>query len=318
MKKIKLKFTDYYGLKPEDIYYYQILKKHYDVEISETPDYVIDGGPGREHLDYPNSVKIATLGENYAPDFNQFDYALGFDPITFGDRYLRFPLFATYSEFARLFEPVVIEPEKLLRREFCSFVVSNSDGDPLRAEFFHRLSKYKKVLSGGRFLNNVGGRVPDKNAFCASCKFNIAFENSVVPGYTTEKIMQAYAAHSLPIYYGNPTIEEDFVPESMVQVRSHDDVERAVEEIIALDKDDDAYLKRLLTPPSVHSKTWYDERATAFLRHIFDQPLEEARRLSPYGLQIWMRVEYAKLWRLYDRTHPVQMIKKLRKRLRRK
>lgn len=318
MKKIKLKFTDYYGLRPEDIYYYQLLKGRYDIEISETPDYIIDGGPGREHLDYPNCVKIATLGENYAPDFNQFDYALGFDPITFGDRYLRFPLFATYPEFARLFEPPAIAPEKLLQREFCSFVVSNSDGDPLRAEFFHRLSKYKKVLSGGRFLNNVGGRVPDKDAFCAGCKFNIAFENSVVPGYTTEKIVQAYSAHTLPVYYGNPAIGDDFVPESMVQVKSRDDVERAVEEIIALDRDDDAYLKRLLTPPSVHPKAWYDERATGFFCHIFDQPLESAHRLVQNGLQVWVRDEYAKLWRLYDKTHPVQLIRKLRRRFCRK
>lgn len=88
-----------------------------------------------------------------------------------------------------------LSDQELLNRKFCSFVVSNSQfSDPLRKRFFERLCKYKKVDSGGRYLNNIGGPVRDKLAFCRGYKFNIAFENSSVDGYTTEKIMEAYAA----------------------------------------------------------------------------------------------------------------------------
>ena len=129
-----------------------------------------------------------------------------------------------------------------------SFVVSNDEGDPMRIEFFHRLSKYKPVASGGKLFNNVGGRVLDKNAFVAQYKFNIAFENSCVPGYTTEKILEPLAVHSVPIYYGNPAIAADFNPSCMVHVANRGDVERAGEEIIALDRDDAACLRKLSAP----------------------------------------------------------------------
>ena len=62
-------------------------------------------------------------------------------------------------------------PEK---RKFCSFVVSNADAKPIRQHFFEKLSDYKKVDSGGRFMNNVGGPVADKIDFHRQHKFVIA------------------------------------------------------------------------------------------------------------------------------------------------
>ena len=92
-------------------------------------------------------------------------------------------------------------------------------------------------------MNNIGGPVKDKMTFLREYKFNIAFENSVSPGYTTEKIIDVYAAQTLPIYYGNPTVETDFCLDSMVRVKDEADIECAIEEIIRLDNDDDAYMK---------------------------------------------------------------------------
>ena len=180
--------------------------------------------------------------------------------------------------------------ENLLKRKFCSFVVSNSQfGDPMRRKFFERLSKYKRVDSGGKFLNNVGGPVKDKIEFCKGYKFNIAFENSSSPGYTTEKIMEAYAAQSVPIYYGNPTVETDFRLDSMVRVTGESDIERAVEEVIRLDTDDAAYMEKVTARCLAESDiSVYDQRLEVFLSHIFDQPLELARRRNRYGYQAMM------------------------------
>lgn len=306
MKEIKLKFLDcWLGHEPEKDLYYKVLSKMYEVKLSDEPDYIIDEGLGHAHLDprYDGCVKIVSIGENLAPDFNSFDYAIGFDPIEFGDRYLRQPLFAFCEEFAKLRDRTSFQPtrDELLNREFCSFVVTNvGRGDPMRAEFFHRLSRYKKVNSGGAFQNNVGGRVRDKNAFCARHKFNIAFENSVSAGYTTEKVMQPLTVHSVPIYYGNPMVEEDFRDECMVRVRSRDDVERAVEEIVYLDTHDDAYLEKVTAPCLTHSVDWHMERLTGYLRSIFDPPKEEARRLVRYGMQPYYRGKQRALYRLDD------------------
>lgn len=186
----------------------------------------------------------------------------------------------------------------------------------MREKFFRRLSKYKRVDSGGRFLNNIGGPVKDKMTFLREYKFNIAFENSVSPGYTTEKIIDVYAAQTLPIYYGNPTVETDFCLDSMVRVKDEADIECAIEEIIRLDNDDDAYMKmvtaRCLTEddPGI-----YDKRLLAFFTHIFEQPLELVRRRNRYGCQAgiarrmrmlqsaeqWIRGSF--LWRVAMKAH---------------
>ena len=316
MKTVRVHFTDYYGTKPEDIWAYRILCRNYDVTLDpKDPEYVIDGGLGTDHLDYPRAVKIVIIGESYVPDFNLFDYAVGFDDMTFGDRYLRLPLFAFYAKFRELCAlPRLAESElvPLAKREFCSFVVSNDDGDPLRLEFFRRLSEYKPVASGGKLFNNVGGRVPDKNAFIAKYKFNIAFENSTVPGYTTEKVMEPLAARSVPVYYGNPRIADDFDPACMVRVASRDDVERAVEEIVALDRDDRAYLEKLAAPTFTHPVGWYEERFEGFLRHVFDQPFDAARRLNAFGYQTNIRNRAAQARKVYYLTHPGKLIKRIR------
>lgn len=316
-KHIKINFIDHHGGKPEVGLYLEILRDLYDVEISSRPDYVFDGGIGREYVNYDyGCVKIVTIGESYAPDFNFFDYAIGFDDLSFGDRYLRMPLFAFYPEFRQFARPPITDPERFLKRDFCSFVVSNDDGDPARVEFFKRLSKYKQVASGGKLFNNVGGRVPDKNAFLAKYKFNIAFENSCVPGYTTEKILEPLAIPSVPIYYGNPTIAKDFDPACMVHVATRADMDRAIEEIIALDKDDARYLEKLAAPAARFTYEECRSRLTEFLRNIFDQPLEEARRTCEYGYQVNIRRRQKRLFKMYEMTTPARLVKRIRAKLR--
>lgn len=297
---IRIKFVDFYkNTVPERTYYYHLLARHFDVCFCDKPDYVIAQGQGIRHISYGRDViKILFIAENAAPDFNQFDYVAGCDDLTFGDRYVRFPFFTCCQGFSDLLSRHMASDDALLNRKFCSFVVSNANfADPIREKFFRRLSQYKRVDSGGQYLNNVGGPVKDKLDFCRGYKFNIAFENSVYPGYTTEKIMHAYAADSVPIYFGNPTIETDFRPESMVRVRDEADIERAVEEIIRLDQDDDAYLAKCHERCfAVPDPTIYERDLEAFLIHIFDQPLEQARRRAQYGHQAMMREHMRKVF----------------------
>ena len=249
-KKIKLGFADKWGgFVPEEDFYYKLLARHYDIELSDTPDYLICSQNGHSHIKY-DCVKIVDIGENIVLDFNEFDYAVGFDHLEFGDRYLRVPLYVFFAEYPKLAERATPPPDDvLLNRKFCSFVVTNGGyGDPMRTKFFHALSKYKRVDSGGRYLNNIGGNVKDKMAFCSQYKFNIAFENSSSPGYTTEKVMQPLSCFSVPIYWGNPLIAEDFSPASLVCVKDEADFDRAIEEIIRLDTDDAAYLEKAKAP----------------------------------------------------------------------
>lgn len=290
IKKIKITgFPDYHN--PREQPYFQFLASRYDLRECEEPDYVIDGGQSFEHVKY-DAVKILINSENEVPDFNVYDYAIGSAVMEFGDRYMRMPWCAFSPYYRNLHEVSSKSPEKLLARKFCSFVVSNAEfGDPLRVKFFHELSKYKKVDSGGRFMNNIGGPIKDKNMFCSEYKFNIAFENSSCLGYVTEKIVDAYHANSVPIYYGDPAVAADFREESMVRVKGKEDFDRAISEVIRLDKDDDAYLKVVNTPPlpAHRAPSGYLDELTHFLAAIFDQPLNTAHRLCPFGHQAMMR-----------------------------
>lgn len=287
----KIKFTGFpWYHDPHKQPYYRFLADRYDLLECDDPDYVIDGGQSFEHVKY-DAVKILICSENDVPDFNAYDYAVASSFLDFGDRYYRMPWYA-FSPIPEIgFARPSAEDLGLLQRGFCSFVVSNSEfADPMRRKFYEALSRYKKVDSGGTYLNNIGEAVKDKLSFCRRYKFNIAFENSACDGYVTEKIVDAYAAESIPIYYGCSKVGLDFNEESLIRVRDESEIPRAVEEIIRLDNDDDAYMKMLSQPCFVEGRVnQYKKGLNNFLQNIFDPPLNEACRLYKYGHQAMMR-----------------------------
>lgn len=287
MKSLKIKFVDFWGdFNPRFNFIINTLKKNYEVILSDSPDYLFFSTFGYSHLEY-DCVKIMFVGENIVPDFNLCDYALGFDFLDFGDRYMRLPLFLVRDNFKELSIAKKIIPEDVLKRRFCSVVVSNAQvSNPIRERFFRLLSEYKQVDSGGKLWNNVGGPVVDKQKFISGYKFNIAFENSSVRGYTTEKIMDAMIANTLPVYWGNPWVGRDFNERSFVDVSSFSSLEKAVEYIVELDTDDVRYLE-IMKEPWVNDSfifNW-EKRLNEFLVHIVEKPITEARYLVDDGMQ---------------------------------
>ena len=287
MKLLKIKFVDFWGdFNPHSNFIVDALKENYELVWSDLPDYLFFSTFGYAHLRY-NCVKIMFVGENIVPDFNLCDYAMGFDFLNFGDRYMRLPLFLIRDNFKELSMAKGFSPEKVLDRKFCSIVVSNAQvSNPIRERFFRLLSEYKQVDSGGRLWNNVGGPVADKQKFIGGYKFNIAFENSAVLGYTTEKIMDAMTANTLPIYWGNPWVGRDFNERSFVNVNSFVSLEKAVEYIVGLDTDDERYLEMMKEPwvNDVAVFGWEDKLCD-FLTHIVEKPFAEARYLVDDGMQ---------------------------------
>ena len=59
----------------------------------------------------------------------------------------------------------------------------------------------------------------DKQVLLSKYRFTLAIENFSFPGYVTEKIFDALAAGSIPVYLGAPDIEEFVPPEVFVDVR---------------------------------------------------------------------------------------------------
>jgi hypothetical protein len=142
-----------------------------------------------------------------------------------------------------------------LDRKFCNFIYRNSKST-LRNNFFHLLTKYKRVDAAGEHLNNIGYLIEPsfnyKIKFQSKYKFSIAFENGAYrgywPGYTTEKIIHAMSANTIPLYHGNPLIGKEFNEKSFVNAHSFNSISDMIDYIIMLDKDDDMYMSMLSEP----------------------------------------------------------------------
>lgn len=279
-RKIKIKFVDFWdGFNKENNEFVDVLREKYNLEFSDNPEYLFYSGFGCQHLKY-KCIRIFYTGECITPNFNECDYAIAFDRLSFGDRYLRIPLYHLFqykSEYLSLFERSEFTKKDLEKKEgFCSFVVSNCFADDVRAIFFDKLSIYNAISSGGRFRNNIGGAVSDKKAFQAKHKFAIAFENTSYEGYCTEKLMEALVAGTIPIYWGDPNVAKDFNPEAFINAHDYKTFDEVVERVKEIDQNDDLYIKiRNANPLFVEST---DNGLATFLYHIIDQSYDKACR----------------------------------------
>lgn len=319
---IKIKFLKYPLMKTQQRLV-DILSEKFSVKlVDKDPDFLICSAfDTLEVLNYPDTVTILFTGENISPDFNIFDYAIGFDDLKFGDRYIRLPLYCFYPDFDSLCNGDTLPKsyDMMANRKFCSFVVSNGNGsDPIRTEFFKELSKYKKVDSAGRYMNNMGGGyLEDKRSFISEYKFNIAFENSAVLGYTTEKIMEPMAVNSIPIYWGNKDVVKDFNTESFVNLHDYSSIAECISYIIELDQNDEKYLSMLKRPwfnPD-NNNFDYKTRLCSFFENIINKPVSERKYTSKYGYQPFYREKITLYHWMKPYSKPLRYVEGIRKRL---
>lgn len=273
---------------------YKTLTKHFNVLISENPDYLFYHDSTPEHINYRNAVKIFYTGENISPNFNECDYAISFDRMSFEDRHFRLPLYIIAPFYSKeefdiagkhfLENPKKITLEDLKKKDsFCSFVYSNYRASPEREEVFKILSSYKKVSSAGSYLNNTNNqKIKNKLSFEKKHKFVVAFENSSRSGYVTEKIVSAFAAGSIPIYWGDPSVHLEFNQDRFINCHNFKTYEDILKKIIQIDSDDELYLNMVNQPilKTENSIRETLELFETFIINIFNQPIEKAKRCS--------------------------------------
>lgn len=277
MKPLKVQFVD--GLPPD--YFMGMFAKRYDVVISDKPDFLFYNCHSYAHLDYRDCVKIFVTNECVVPNFNECDYAVGYDYMTFGERYLRFPYYYWHSPLAA--PRPAVTPE-MARRRFCNFIycnVSGGEGSRLRQEFCRKLMGYQHVDCPGRVLNNMpdaieprgGDWIRGKLDFLQNYKFTIAFENARSDGYTTEKLTHAFAGNTVPIYWGNPRVAEDFNPKAFINCNDYgNDLDAVVRRVAEVNDNDDLYLDMLAQDPLRPDFAYRtDERLERFFFDIFER-----------------------------------------------
>jgi hypothetical protein len=217
----------------------------------------------------PNIVRIYYTGEVYAGDPNLYldtnDLVTGFAFIDHPN-YVRVP-FSYLRDTDKMRHdyqrPGTCDPSK--KPYFACFVVSNFgswlpgrfDGVDARDRMFHQLSLYKKVMSGGLHLNNMGGVVPyaETKKFMSQCKFIIAYENIIsYPGNVTEKPFQAWFSGGVPLYNTHKDGMVDLNPKSLLYAGDFATEEEFIEYIKKVDNDDELYCKiwneHIITDPS--------------------------------------------------------------------
>ncbi len=245
-----------------------ILKKHYTVKISDNPDFVICG-IGGNHFEYMkyNCVRILLMTENFSPDFTVFDYCIGFDYLNFGDRYFRLP-FAFQSKSGEPWIPQIVTEQEAYgylsedKKHFCNFIYRHPSSHGVREKIFDKISEYKEITSAGNFRNNISGKTEnysnkggalrigrdEKLEYLRSSKFTIACESVVYPGFETEKIVDAFMMHSIPVYYGAETITETFNRKAFINV-AETGLDGMLDLVKELDSNDKKYVSMLTECP---------------------------------------------------------------------
>lgn len=270
--KIKVNFEDFwlpYSIETVKNYkLYKLLSGRFDLEVSNNPDFLIYSCCGKDFLKY-DCTRIFYTGENVRPNFDECDYAFSFDyPIT--ENNYRLPNYRLCVEEFEKIKNRQISKDDLTycERKFCNFLYSN-DSAKERIDFFRELARYKHIDSGGKVLNNLGHRIrpEDRLSFLGQYKFTIAFENSSYPGYTTEKIQNAFAANTVPIYWGNPLVADEFNPNAFINCHDYDSFDKVIERVIELDQDDTLYMEYLSQP------VFSDKTSTEYLQEekIFER-----------------------------------------------
>lgn len=300
-KKIKIYFTDFSaGFDEYDNYFTQILAPHFNIIIdANQPDFLIYSCFGIKFLSY-NCLKIFYTGENLRPDFRDCDFALSFDYIKH-PRHFRLPLYLCHlvEQNLRITSPKNVEQIIPQKTKFCSFLFSNAAAYQ-RVKFFKALSTYKKIDAGGKLMNNIGYRPVNGLAFLKPYKFNICFENSSYPGYTTEKIVNAMVANCIPIYWGDPLIHKAFNPKSFINIHDYPSFQDAIEHIIEIDSNETLYRSYLSEPFVTEDAAIFfkEQEVINFFTAIFNQAHFKPTHKFNYFMGLLRQIpKLLKLWK---------------------
>ena len=242
----------------EKLFLYNQLKNYFPLQLnSKNPDFIIFSCFGKKFLNF-HCHRIFFTGENINPNFKICDFALSFNP-SIPKKNCYYHPFGEWKQsllFSKKSETIFLE-----KQNFCNFIYSNLVIK--RENFFFLLSKYKKIDAAGARLQNMKRleRNEDKIDFLRKYKFTIAFENTSSQGYHTEKIIDAFAANSVPIYYGNPKIADYFNPEAFINCHDFDNFDSVVSYVKKVDQDETLYRKYLFAP------VFCDNKIPAALNH---------------------------------------------------
>jgi alpha(1,3/1,4) fucosyltransferase len=252
------------------------------IEYTNNPyeaDVIISSVFGNARFDSRKTIMY--IGENMRPSYAGYDYSLSFDYDTYGGRNFRMPLW-----YARLawpgfeqkqrqvgannhgYEPLIdikslMRSRKLdmsIKNKFCAMIAGNPES--LRINMFNSISQYKAVEGYGNMFGNPLRK--SKFAILPEYKFCLCPENSVYDGYVTEKLVDAYAGLTVPIYSGD--VGEEFNQFAFLNYQDTKDMGYLVRNVQDWDENLEAY-QHMYEQPLLTKEPSLDD-AIQFVRSI--------------------------------------------------
>jgi glycosyl transferase family 10 (putative fucosyltransferase)/alpha-1,3-fucosyltransferase FucT-like protein/SEC-C motif-containing protein len=239
-----------------------------------------------------NYKTIWLIWENVRPNFDIANYAISSDFDDYGGRNVRCPLWYAELKWPGYDPPIVtnaanhgyeppIELETISlernpknddrREKFCCFVASHPEQHRMLA--VELLSRIEKVDVYGNVV-----RFPlrqSKYTILPSYKFNICFENSMFPGYYTEKALQAWAGGCVPLYFADRFASLDFNPAAIINRADFPTLSDFVEHVRRINSSPDA-VKEIVAQPLVLKKPSLD-RIISFLKEAYTKIRRDTR-----------------------------------------
>ncbi|MEG0334288.1 MAG: glycosyltransferase family 10 [Akkermansia sp.] len=290
---IKLAIIDSYGEPLKSF-----LQKYFIIDFVQDfhqADYLIYGDFGFNHASF-HGVKIFITGENHKANLRACDYALTHERQE-SERCFRLPYWMQWifsyeyikEQLLQPRQPLHIEDIKREPRKFCNFIYRNHVCKT-RNRFYKHLSKYKKIDSPGPLFNNMSTALLNevgKFNFQKNYRFSIAFENKANPGYQTEKLMDALMSRSVPIYWGNTFVAEDFNPAAFINYNDFPDEKALIEYIIKVDNDDNLLLSYLNQPIFLDDQfiSKKEQELALWFSHIFSS--KQQHRSQKDKIMFW-------------------------------
>jgi GR25 family glycosyltransferase involved in LPS biosynthesis len=270
IQKYTVSFTDWWideysggTFDPNNNFFTKLLSDFYNIQIvnpEDNPDILFYSVFGNKHLSLESKRKIFFSGEQFGKD-KTAAFNITFDENDSNN--CRLPLWVCYlnDDIINDFNDKQLTKYTVPKKtKFCSIICQQDNVPNTRSEIVEKLSKYKRVDCGGKFLNNIGYCVP-RGTDCSgkiqhnfNYKFVIAFENKNYPGYVTEKICDVYKSKSIPIYWGNKEVLKDFNPTTFIYAGNFNNFDDLVEYIIKVDNDDELYASYFKEP--ILSNIW--------------------------------------------------------------
>lgn len=264
---MNVSFLDFWqypkALNPNNNFFIHVIRQVFEnVQIvhPNKADVIFFSCFGNENELYKDCKRVFYTGENKRPNFQKCDYSLTFDYDTYGGKNFRLPLWYLYIDWFNVKtynNPDWLIPESYLyekseftqkrKNKFCSIVF----GSPVesRIKAIENISKYKPVDVFGKI--NPNHHLPEgekhKLDLISNYKFSLCYENSIHPGYHTEKLLHGKIAGNIPIYYGANTVSKDFNEECFIAANNLS-LEELNEKIEKIDNDNKLYQKILNQP----------------------------------------------------------------------